>query len=173
VLTALLEKADSALFDWLMANPDAMPQRLRKLLATSYPDARVRKLYWSFLNVTMGEGTLANPGLLVVNTMDEEARVTIGSRVSIAPGVVLVTDSSPGNSELLMNHPEVRARMVKRAPIIIGDDAWLGAGAVILPGVTIGNGAIVGAGAVVRDDVPPMTVVAGVPARPIRTLDPA
>jgi acetyltransferase-like isoleucine patch superfamily enzyme len=72
-----------------------------------------------------------------------------------------------------MNHPEVRARMVKRAPIIIGDDAWLGAGAVILPGVTIGNGAIVGAGAVVRDDVPPMTVVAGVPARPIRTLDPA
>jgi phosphonate metabolism protein (transferase hexapeptide repeat family) len=50
----------------------------------------------------------------------------------------------------------------------IGHDVWLGHGAVILPGVTIGIGAAVGAGAVVSKDVPPYTIVAGVPAKPIR-----
>jgi acetyltransferase-like isoleucine patch superfamily enzyme len=48
---------------------------------------------------------------------------------------------------------------------VIEDDVWVGAGAVILPGVTIGRGAIVGAGAVVTRDVPPFAIVAGVPAR--------
>ena len=53
-------------------------------------------------------------------------------------------------------------------PVEVGHDVWLGHGAIVLPGVTIGNGAVVGAGAVVTDDVAPYTVVAGVPAEPIR-----
>jgi hypothetical protein len=53
-------------------------------------------------------------------------------------------------------------------PVEIGHDVWIGHGAIVLPGVTIGNGAVVGAGAVVTRDVPPYTVVAGVPAEPIR-----
>ena len=53
-------------------------------------------------------------------------------------------------------------------PVTVGHDVWIGHGATVLPGVTIGNGAVVGAGAVVTDDVPPYTVVAGVPAEPIR-----
>lgn len=53
-------------------------------------------------------------------------------------------------------------------PVEIGHDVWIGHGAIVLPGVTIGNGAVVGAGAVVTEDVAPYTVVAGVPAEPIR-----
>ena len=164
---------DRVAFSMLTRRPDQVPLRIQKLCAWHYPDARVRKLYWRELNVFMGEGTFANPGLLVVNTMDDEARITIGERVSIAPGVILVTDSAPTNSPLLQNHPQVRDRMVKRAPILIGDDVWIGAGAVVLPGVRVGEGAIIGAGAVVIADVPAFAVVAGVPARTVSMLDPA
>ena len=54
------------------------------------------------------------------------------------------------------------------APVTIGHDVWIGHGATILPGVAIGNGAAIGAGAVVSRDVDPWTIVAGVPAKPIR-----
>lgn len=53
-------------------------------------------------------------------------------------------------------------------PVQLGHDVWIGHGAIVLPGVEIGNGAAVGAGAVVTEDVPPYTIVAGVPAQPIR-----
>jgi phosphonate metabolism protein (transferase hexapeptide repeat family) len=53
-------------------------------------------------------------------------------------------------------------------PVTVGHDVWIGHGAIVMPGVTIGNGAVVGAGAIVTHDVAPYTVVAGVPAEPIR-----
>ena len=53
-------------------------------------------------------------------------------------------------------------------PVVLGEDVWVGHGAVLLPGVNIGTGAVVGAGAVVTKDVPPFTIVAGVPAKTIR-----
>jgi acetyltransferase-like isoleucine patch superfamily enzyme len=56
-------------------------------------------------------------------------------------------------------------------PVAIGSDVWLGTGVVVLPGVSIGDGAVVGANSVVTRDVAPMTVVAGVPARFLKTRD--
>ena len=169
-MKAWLRSADDKLFEWLMAHPADVPVRFQKWLAWNYPDARVRKRYWAELNVVMGEGTFPNPGLQVVNSMDPEARITIGRNVSIAPGVILVTDSSPSNSDLLMTNPLVRERLVRRAPIEVEDDCWLGAGAIVLPGVRIGRAAVIGAGAVVTADVAEATVVAGIPARLLRTI---
>jgi acetyltransferase-like isoleucine patch superfamily enzyme len=56
-------------------------------------------------------------------------------------------------------------------PVSIEDDAWIGAAAIVLRGVTIGRGAVIAAGSVVTSDVPPMTIVAGNPARRIRDVD--
>ena len=61
--------------------------------------------------------------------------------------------------------------MYKRQPVVIEDEVLVGANAVILEGVTVGKGAVVAAGAVVTKDVPPYTVVAGVPARVIKQID--
>lgn len=82
-------------------------------------------------------------------------RVTIGRRVPVSDGVILLTAThslqDPGWSH-------------KKAPIAIGDYAWIATSAIILPGVTIGRGAVVGAGAVVRRDVPDYAIVSGNPA---------
>ena len=88
--------------------------------------------------------------------------IRIGSRVLIAANVTITTREHP------VELP--RWGVTKDAPIAIEDDVWIGAGAVVLPGVTIGKGAVVAAGAVVTASVDPFTVVAGVPARPIKTI---
>jgi acetyltransferase-like isoleucine patch superfamily enzyme len=104
--------------------------------------------------------------LIIVEELTERGNVTIGDRVSIAPRVTLVTSSHPNNSRIRSFAP------VSNGPIVIEDDAWLGAGCIILPGVRVGRGAVVGASSVVVEDVPPLHVVAGQPARTIRQLSP-
>lgn len=90
--------------------------------------------------------------------------LVIGSRVLIAAGAMIVTTG----------HPLVPPRWNRsiEQPISIGDDVWIGAGALVLPGVTIGDGVVVAAGAVVSRDVPPFSVVAGVPAVVLKTIEP-
>jgi maltose O-acetyltransferase len=83
-------------------------------------------------------------------------KVCIGRRVVINDGVLILT-ASHSLSDPTWGH--------KRAPITIGDYAWIASNATVLPGVTIGRGAVVGAGAVVREDVPDYGVVIGNPAR--------
>lgn len=111
-----------------------------------------------------GTDTYFNPGILVVVGHWGELVARLGERIAISPGVTFISMSSP-NASRLLDLPGFEARYVKRGPIQVGDDAWIGAGAIILPGVSIGTGAIIGAGAVVTRDVPDWAVVAGVPAR--------
>ena len=91
-------------------------------------------------------------------------KLSLGDRVSIGPNVTLVLNSGANASRIRSHIQE------KKAEIVIKADVWIGAGAIVLPDVTIGEGAVVGAGAVVTKDVEPYTVVAGNPARVIRTL---
>ncbi|WP_300717329.1 DapH/DapD/GlmU-related protein [uncultured Desulfovibrio sp.] len=93
----------------------------------------------------------------------DQGGISIGDGTLIGHRVTLAT----------INHglqPEQR-HIHHIAPIVIGKDVWIGSGAIILPGVHVGDGAVVAAGAVVREDVPSRTVVAGVPARIVRTLE--
>lgn len=111
-------------------------------------------------NIHVGDDFLSNYNLTILDI----APVTMGNHVMIGPNVGLYT----------VNHPMTaqgrRDYMAQALPITIGSDVWLGGNVVVLPGVTIGNNVVVAAGAVVTKDVPDNTLVAGVPAKPIRSL---
>jgi maltose O-acetyltransferase len=97
-------------------------------------------------------------------TIDLGGRVVIGRAVYIGARTTLLTVSHE------IGPPECRCGPVRFGSITIGDGAWIAANVTVLPGVTIGAGAVVGSGAVVSRDVPPHTLVAGVPARVVRSL---
>jgi len=91
--------------------------------------------------------------------------VVIGADVMMGPRCILLAAQHETSSTTVpMNKQGFRPDR----PIVIEDDVWIGAGTIILPGRRIGTGSIVGAGSVVASDVPPYTVVAGNPARPVR-----
>ncbi len=98
------------------------------------------------------------------NFVFDRGTLTIGDRVSIAPKVI-ITLISHANASAIRKYVPVRMGGVK-----IEDDCWIGAGAIILNGITIGKGSVVGAGAVVTKDVEPYTIVGGNPARKIRDI---
>ena len=95
--------------------------------------------------------------------------VNIGRNVLIASRVY-ITDHDHVFDDPVLSAQENSA--LRCAPVVIGDGCWIGEGAVILKGVTIGERAVVGANAVVTRDVPPWTIVGGIPARVIRTIEP-
>lgn len=113
-------------------------------------------------NVYLGERSFVNFDCVFLDL----APIRIGRRTLIGPKVQLLTACHPFDAA-----GRAAGRESGR-PIAIGDDCWLGGGAIVCPGVTIGDRAIVGAGAVVTRNVPADTVVAGNPARILRRNDP-
>ncbi|MEL3945558.1 MULTISPECIES: sugar O-acetyltransferase [Streptomyces] len=111
------------------------------------------------LNTTFGENVFVNQGC----TFMDKGGIRIGDRVMIAPKVSLITGGHP------LPLAE-RREYLAFAPIVIEDDVWIGAAAMVMQGVTIGAGSVVAAGAVVTRDVPARTLVAGVPARVVKTI---
>ena len=94
--------------------------------------------------------------------------VTIGNHVNLAQGIV-VTALNHNFKDTTMRIDE---QGISTNPVTIGDDVWIGANAVILPGVTIGKHVVIAAGAVVAKDVPNNSVVGGVPAKILKDLNP-
>jgi maltose O-acetyltransferase len=164
---AVLHLRAATLTETFNATPAAQPARRRKilqeLLGAVGPDTDVRApLHCDYgLNLRIGARTFVNFGLVALDV----APITIGDDVQIGPNVQLLTATHPLDSGLR------RAKWESARPITIGDNAWLGGGAIVLPGVTIGEDAIVGAGAVVTRHVPAGVVVAGNPARALPPAD--
>ena len=117
---------------------------------------------WIVGEPTIGEGTWIG----AFTVIDGSGGLTIGAGCDIASGVHIYTHSSAARCVSGRRHPEV-----DRAPVTIGDRVFLGGNAVVMMGVTIGDESVVAAGAVVTRDVPPRTVVAGVPARPVSRVE--
>lgn len=112
-------------------------------------------------HIRIGARTFANFGLVALDV----APITIGDDAQIGTNVQLLTPTHPVDPE-----PR-RAKWEAARPIVIGDNVWLGSGAIVLAGVTIGENTVVGAGAVVTRDLPANVVAAGNPARVIRVLE--
>ena len=123
-------------------------------------------------HVKLGSWTFVNYGA----TFLDANMITLGDFVAVAPNVQFITDTHPVRPEERFLPPLEGDTLPFRVgsyalPIIVGDYAWIGAGAIILPGVTIGKGAVVGAGSVVTKDVAPRMIAAGNPARELRSVD--
>ncbi|MCH5164536.1 MAG: sugar O-acetyltransferase [Clostridiales bacterium] len=110
-------------------------------------------------NISVGKNVFINSGCC----FQDQGGIIIGDNALIGQQVVIAT----------LNHdlcPEKRANMLP-APVVIGNNVWIGAHATILPGVTIGDNSVIAAGAVVTKDVPAFAVAAGVPAKIIKTIE--
>jgi maltose O-acetyltransferase len=111
-------------------------------------------------NIKVGDKVFMNYNCCILDVME----VTMGSNVLLGPNVQIYTATHPMDAETRREWLEFAK------PISIGDDVWIGGGAIICPGVTIGNGVVVGAGAVVTRDVPDNVFVGGNPAKVIKTI---
>jgi maltose O-acetyltransferase len=154
-------------------------------LLPPFVGARLRVSLLRFAGCRIGAGTLIAGRITVIGgtdpaanfvvgaeswfnagcTFDASDKIVIGDRVRIGQEVLVLTSTHE-----IGDHAG-RAGQFTTAPVSIGSGVWLGARAIILPGVSIGDGAVVGAGAVVTSDVPADRLAAGVPARPVRDLE--
>jgi acetyltransferase-like isoleucine patch superfamily enzyme len=114
--------------------------------------------------LTMGDNSNIGP----YNYIGCSGKITIGNNVMLAPRVSIYAENH------VFDHPEllIRDQGVEKKEVIIEDDCWLAANSIILAGVTIGQGSIVAAGSVVTENVPAYSLVAGVPAKFIKSRKP-
>ena len=117
---------------------------------------------WGGKHVHFGNGVYANFNLTLVDDGD----IYVGDRVMMGPNVVLATAGHPVEPELRWNVAQFNL------PIHIGANVWLGAGCIVLPGVTIGENSVIGAGSVVTKDIPANVVAVGNPCRVLRPIGP-
>ena len=131
--------------------------------AMATKDGRIRLVTWPETDgqIEIGDYVALSPGVRVKSATS----VKIGDACVIAESVYITDADWHGIYERIYPPGDM-------APVVIGNNVWISDRATVLKGVTIGDNSIVAAGAIVTSDVPPDTVVGGIPARPIRRLDP-
>jgi len=144
------------------AERDERDAILRELLGHVGESVHVRAPFYCEYGarVSIGDRTFLNYDCVMLDV----AAVTIGADCQIATRVQFLTATHPIDPE-----PR-RIGWESGAPIVLGDNVWLGGGVIVCPGVTIGDDTVVGAGAVVTRDLPSGVVAAGVPARVVREI---
>ena len=177
--------------DWLMMNQrDARPRWYIRLLAPLYQHrAWSSKIYWSvrmdtppYRRFWLGRRSVIESYCCINNavgdvTIGDYTRigihctvigpVCIGNHVNLAQGITVTAL----NHNFADTNRRIDEQGISTRPVVISDDVWIGANAVILPGVTIGRHVVVAAGAVVTKDVPDSCVVAGIPAKVVKKLE--
>ncbi len=155
----LMERVNTSPAD----DPDARLAALRELLGELGEDTWIRPPFHCDYgyHIRIGPRSFVNFNAVFLDV----APITIGADVQVGPNVQLLTPTHPVDPE------QRRAKWEAAKPITIGDNVWLGGGAIVLAGVTVGENTVVGAGAVVTKDLPANVVAVGNPARPVRQLD--
>jgi acetyltransferase-like isoleucine patch superfamily enzyme len=130
-------------------------------MSSPFPENPYHPMCWIIGEPAIGEGTWIGPFTVI----DGSGGLTIGSGCDIGPGAKIYTHSSARRclSGRAFNE-------IEREPTVIGDRVFIGTNAVIFAGVTVGDESLINPGSVVMSDVPPRTVVSGVPARPVGTV---
>ncbi len=144
----------------LMAERAAM---LPKLFAEVGENCFIESPYfgnWGGHHVHLGSNVYANAGLTLV----DDTHIYIGDNTMLGPNVVLATAGHPID-------PELRGMGLQyNVPVHIGRNCWLGAGVIVMPGVTIGDNTVIGAGSIVTKDIPANVVAVGNPCRVLREI---
>lgn len=154
------------LYDFNQTRPSELDKRgelLRQMFAEIGEDCYIEPPFhanWGGHHVHFGTGIYANFNLTLV----DDTHIYVGDYTMFGPNVVVATAGHP----LL---PELREQGYQyNAPVRIGKNCWLGAGVIVVPGVTIGDNVVVGAGSVVTKDLPSNTLAVGTPCRVLREI---
>ena len=155
------------LYDFNMTRPTELAKRtemLKNMFAEIGEDCYIEPplhANWAGRHVHFGKGVYANFNLTLV----DDTHIYVGDYTMLGPNVVLATAGHP----IL---PELRPLAYQyNMPIHIGKNCWLGAGVVVLPGVTIGDNTVIGAGSIVTKDIPANVVAVGNPCRVLREIN--
>lgn len=136
-----------------------------RFFSSFVPPSPVKSLLYGLTGIKVDRGVFIGDGVYFVDGF-KGALIELRRRAVLSPRAILVAMAVPGESSLAREYC-----VTKTSKIVVEEDAWIGVGAVILPGVTIGRGAIIGANAVVNQSVGPFEVWAGVPARYIKKVE--
>lgn len=155
------------LYDFNMTRPVELAKRiemLKKMFAEIGEDCYIEPplhANWAGKHVHFGKGVYTNFNLTLV----DDTHIYVGDYTMIGPNVVIATAGHP----IL---PELRPLAYQfNMPVHIGKNCWLGAGVIVLPGVTIGDNSVIGAGSVVTKDIPANVVAVGNPCRVLREIN--